>query len=778
MALNFPKLPGLGGGVADAKSRVFFIVAGVIGVGVLIYALVKYLGGDDASTGPSKVANTAANVQSVPGSQLSPEYYRALSQANVQATQQAQMTGGSAVPTLVNVPGQQSGFGGTGNCTVLCGNDCTDVTNSINEMVKSGKFSQEEADKLLALAKGNVPVTQYAVTLDDLVKQGKLTPDQARQLQDCYKNQYASVLLKDSSAGMDALIKSGQLPVAVANDLLAFQKKHPTVAEYQAELERLVREGKISPAVAAQLLAQYTQQQQKELAKENAFKLQQMAQAGEVTADVAKTLTELQNKNIPVDQYAAQLDRLVKEGKLTPAAAAKLLEQYKQQKLGAVSTNATNDLVAAKEAAAVAELDDMVKSGRISRDTADQLAAMQKKNVTPEEYQRYLEQLVKEGKLSPEDAKKLLATYKGVYATRVEAKKLLALRENNASLSQCTEELKSAVTAGLVTPDQAAQLVKECRPTAVPVGITPSVEGNLPGAADFAKLQQQIAAQQVQQPPPIEVQKEEFAEADDKAKMEALQARQQRILDMQMAMSNQAQQLVTAWQPVTMLHVAGSPPADKGKGGTGSSAESGTGKGGSETTTTTTTTTGRPMIKAGTILFAVLETEANSDYPDSPVMATIVQGPLKGAKLLGKLQSNLGPNQDRISLTFTAMSMDAWPTNKPINAFAIDPDTARTVLASDIDHHYAMRYGAMMATSFLSGYASAITQAGSTSTTGVFGTTTTHPQLSPASKLAVGLGQIGTNLNSVVQAYTNIPLTVKVNAGVGLGILFMSDVAQ
>lgn len=775
MALNFPKLPGLGGGVADAKSRVFFIFAGIVGIGVLIYGLVKYFSGPDVSTGPSKVANTAANVQSVPGSQLSPEYYRALSQANVQATQQAQMSGGSAVPTLVNLPGQQAGFG-TGNCTVLCGNDCTDVTNSINEMVKQGKLSQDEADKLLALAKGNVPVNQYAATLDDLVKQGKLTPDQARQLLDCYKNQYSNALIKESSAGMDALIKSGQLPVSVANDLLAFQKKHPTVAEYQAELARLVREGKISPAVAAQLLAQYTQQQQKELAKENAFKIQQMAQSGEVTAEVAKTLTDLQNKNVPVDQYAAELDRLVKEGKLTPAAAAKLLEQYKQQKLGAVSTNAINDMVAKKEAAAAAELDDMVKSGKISRETANQLADLQKKNVTPEEYQRYLEQLVKEGKLSPEDAKKLLATYKGVYAARTEAKKLIALRENNASLSECTDELKTAVSAGVVTPDQAAQMVKECRPTAVPIGITPSVEGSLPGAADFAKLQQQIASQQVQAGPPPETQTAAFAEADEKAKAQALQDRQQRILELQAAMSNQAQQLITAWQPVTMTHVGGSAAPDKDKGKTGSA--TGTGTSTTETTTTTTTTTGRPLIKAGTILFAVLDTEANSDYPDSPVMATIVQGNLKGAKLLGKLQSNLGPNQDRISLTFTAMSMDAWPTNKPINAFAIDPDTARTVLASDIDHHYATRYGAMMATSFLSGYASAITQAGSTSTTGVFGTTTTHPSLSPASKLAVGLGQIGTNLNSVVQAYTNIPLTVKVNAGVGLGILFMGDVAQ
>jgi intracellular multiplication protein IcmE len=185
-----------------------------------------------------------------------------------------------------------------------------------------------------------------------------------------------------------------------------------------------------------------------------------------------------------------------------------------------------------------------------------------------------------------------------------------------------------------------------------------------------------------------------------------------------------------------------------------------------------------PLIKTGTILFAVLDTGVNSDYPDTPVLATIISGDYKGAKLLGKVQVGQGPSLDKVSLKFNLMDMQNWPVTKTVNAFAIDPDTARTVMASNVDHHYMERYGAVMATSFLSGYASAITQAGSTATTGVFGTTTTFPPLSPASKLAVGIGKIGTTLNDQMAKNINIPLTVTVNAGVGLGILFMSDVTQ
>ena len=133
---------------------------------------------------------------------------------------------------------------------------------------------------------------------------------------------------------------------------------------------------------------------------------------------------------------------------------------------------------------------------------------------------------------------------------------------------------------------------------------------------------------------------------------------------------------------------------------------------------------------------------------------------------------------DRVSLNFTLMNMSDWPTSRTVTAYAIDPDTARTVLASSVDYHYMQRFGAIMATSFVQGYANAIQTSASTSTTGIFGTSTTHPELSPSQKLASGLGQVGQALGTVTQNYTNIPPTVKVNAGVGLGILFMADVSE
>lgn len=760
----------------DAKTRLFFVSAGIAVVIVAIYFAVRIFGGGETATGPSRVAGAPQGLQSVPGSQLTPEYYRALVQANAQAAQQAQISGGSAVPTLINVPGQafpQS----TTNCTIICpGDESCDVPSQIADMVRSGAFSQDDANKFLDLVKSNVLPDEFMAALNDGMKQNKLSPDTARKLLDCYRKQYASALIAASGRVMDGLIKSGQLPLDVANQLLELQRKKASVADYAAALQRLVAAGKISPEVAAQLLAQYQKQQQAELAKTGALQLQQMAKAGQITPDVANQLLGLQKQNVPVDQYAATLQRLVAEGKLTPEAAAKLLAQYQKQHIG--GSAAIDGLVSAHEKQAADDLAALVKSGAISQDVADGLLALQKKNVTPEEYQAYLARLVKEGKLTPEQAQQLLAQYKKLYAVRQEAARLKALQGNNASLDDYANELKQAVQAGILTPDEAAKLYQDYQNVLTPPtapGLA-GVDTSIPGSADFAKLQQRLSQQQLPAAVPVDTSQQFQTVAADTSAADQ-QARLDRIRAMQAAMSQQAQDLLSkAWATPMMVYRAGTPESVKKASTT------------TDVTDTTTTTTvpgsvpgsqpplGPPIIKAGTILFAVLDTTLDSDYPDTPAMATIVSGQFKGAKLLGRM--NVVKDKDRMAITFTLMNMDNWLTGKNINAFAIDPDTARTAMASSVDNHYFLRYGGLFAASFLSGYANAIMNSGSTNVTGIFGTSTTRSAFSPGEKIATGLGQFGTAITNNMQQKLNIQPTIKVNAGVGLGILFMADVTQ
>lgn len=753
----------------DARARVLVLFGAVIGLIFLVYFGTRYFAGGSSTTGPSRVANAPQGLQSTPGSkQLTPEYYRALAQANAQSAQQAQISGGSAINTMINVGGQG------GQSCIVCSDQSANVRTFLDDWVRQGKVSPEVASALEQLADKNVPVSEYAAELDRLVKEGKLTPEQARMLLEQYKKQHANAMLNDSAKTMDALIKSGQLPIDVANQLLDAQKKGMSPAEYAAELQKLVKEGKISPEVAQQLLAQYTAQRAKEITQRSIGILQQMARDGEMTTDVLKTMVKLEEEMVPLDSVAAQLQTLVTTGKLTPAVAAKILDEYKQQKAEIGTTNTIDQLVRQAEAAAFQEISELLATGKISPDVAAKLTDMIQKNVSLDEYKAAVNQMVQQKQLTPEIAQLKIGDYTRVKTLRDEAARLANLQANNVTPEQYADELKRAVAAGLLTPDQAARLMQEYQAiTARPAAVTAIATGA--GADQFAALQQRVQQGAANNLPPG-VSPEEFAAAQAQAAQETAQDRQARLEALLSAMSGQAQQLVAAWQPPTMSGKVGVAGEGAGKDGLGLNGKGGTGSS-TTSTTTTTTTAGPTLVKAGTIIFAVLDTAVNSDYPDSPVMATVVAGDLKGAKLLGRLTTtkSVSGQLDRVTLNFTLMNLDAWPKAKNITAYAIDPDTARTVLASSVNYHYMMRFGAIMATSFLQGYASAITNEG-TSTTGIFGTSTTHPNLSPANKIAVALGQMGQTLGTATQNYINIPPTVRVDSGVGLGILFMSDV--
>ncbi len=1142
MALQLPKI-----NLADAKTRVLLIFGGLLGFILIVYLMMTLLSNPRSGSGASKVAGAPGGLQSVPGGELTPEYYRALVQANTQAAKQAQISGGSAVPTLLNEPDAQANFGSSPSCSIVCPSDAdANVQNDIDELVKSGKLSAEEGKRLSDMAKQNVAVNEYAAHLDTLVKQGKISPEQARKLLETYKKQHENTLAKESGKVMDDLIKSGKLSIDSANELLEMQKNRATPDQYAAKLKQMVDEGRISPETANQLLAQYTQQHAREAAAEAIGKLAQMAASGQISPDVARELAdyqkrhvspkeyeeelqhlvrqgklkpeqaeqllaqykqlvppdvadrmaELQRKNVSIDEYQAELQRQVAAGKLTPEQAQRMLEQYRQVQAPGARAGTMDDIVKQAEdlnANAVRQLaasgkispetadkllslqragvpveeyrrqaeelvrqgkispedaqkliidyaqrqgegksnEEMVRqlaeSGRISPDTAEKLLSLQKANVPVEEYRRQIEEMVRQGKISPEDAQKLIASYlkqkdggvqdlltagkisrevaeeltslqranvpvdeykrhldelvrqgkissedaqklmtnylkqkdggvqdllstgkitravaeeltslqragvpveeykkhldelvrqgkissedaqkllsnytqmrgggvqdllaagkispdtaqrllnlqranvpveeykrqleqlvregkitsedasrlltnyqqlkgagalvqqlaggkvapeveqqllkaqqdnvpvaeykrqldelvksgkitpeqaqqlldkyKNLHAVRDQADRLAALRAKKASSEEYERELQRGVAAGIITPEQAAKLLEEYKASQAPAKVElPTVNG--PGTNEFAQLQKRVqaaapVAAAPSAPAPAAQPNAQFSAAAAKAKAAAEQQEQQRIQALMSAMSQQAGQLVSSWQPPTMSGQVGAAAKDDGQQKLTAAASNNKSSSGSSSDSAG----GPPLIKAGTILYAVLDTAVNSDYPDSPVMATIIDGKYKGAKLLGKL--SLAQGQDKVSLSFKLMNMEDWDSGKTVNAFAIDPDTARTVLASNVNYHYFARYGALFASSFISGYANAIKSSGGTTTTGIFGTSTVNPALSPAAKITAGLGQVGTTLGTAVQSYVSTPPTVKIDPGVSLGILFMSDV--
>ncbi len=187
------------------------------------------------------------------------------------------------------------------------------------------------------------------------------------------------------------------------------------------------------------------------------------------------------------------------------------------------------------------------------------------------------------------------------------------------------------------------------------------------------------------------------------------------------------------------------------------------------------------LIKAGTILYASLDTAVNSDEP-GPIMCTIVQGDFKGAKVIGALQpaQSADNRPEKVILSFTTMSPLNTDKSLKIKAVAVDPDSARTALASDVDHHYLLRYGTLLASSFATGYAKVISSQGSSSTSNTASgvTTTNMPALNGQQQIYAALGQVGQNMGTATSSYFNTPNTITVDQGTGFGLLVLDDVSE
>ncbi|WP_342146702.1 TrbI/VirB10 family protein [Rickettsiella endosymbiont of Aleochara curtula] len=251
---------------------------------------------------------------------------------------------------------------------------------------------------------------------------------------------------------------------------------------------------------------------------------------------------------------------------------------------------------------------------------------------------------------------------------------------------------------------------------------------------------------------------------DRQAQQISAQKADQLQQQMQGSMSTQASQLFAAWTSPNQQYVAGTPDLNRlgaGLGGalTGSPAGA-----------------RAPAVKAGTIMYAVLLTAVNSDEP-GPVLAEIVQGKFKGARIMGTL-SNQG---QKVLLSFNTLTLPKLSESVAINTVAIDENTARTALSSDTNNHYWLRYGTLFASAFIQGYGQSFINSAPNYNISLFPSPTPdQPQknnLSPRDRVFVGLGQVGLQYSSVLRNIFNTPPTVKVFSGTPMGILFLSDLA-
>ena len=223
------------------------------------------------------------------------------------------------------------------------------------------------------------------------------------------------------------------------------------------------------------------------------------------------------------------------------------------------------------------------------------------------------------------------------------------------------------------------------------------------------------------------------------------------------------------------------------------------------------------LIKAGTIYYATTTNMVSSDQSNTPVLAQMISGPYRGAKLIGSFNTE----GEKLVMQFNTMVMKNRKRSFGIGgAYAIDTKDGQLAVQTAVNHHYLKRYGSLLAASFLQGLGEAVTPVNgiigsdtqvvcddgytpvnNTSSDGgsaycictstdnnacphgrsypgnVFtGYNGNNPNSVTGKVIALrGLGQVGTNLADNVKQVFNTPITVTVAQGTLVGVLFTQD---
>jgi intracellular multiplication protein IcmE len=180
------------------------------------------------------------------------------------------------------------------------------------------------------------------------------------------------------------------------------------------------------------------------------------------------------------------------------------------------------------------------------------------------------------------------------------------------------------------------------------------------------------------------------------------------------------------------------------------------------------TTTKQVLANPGYLDYAMLDSSVNSNVP-GPILATVESGRFKGARLLGAFKRE----HFRDVLQFSQMTWNHQDYH--INAYAISPKNAQLGMATSVNDHVLYRYAMLFAGSFLQGLDEALTDSNENVTAGDGYAIVTH-ELNNGQILEQAVGNVGNTISPIAEQQFNIPPTVRVAAGTGMGILFMDVV--
>ncbi|NDC56748.1 MAG: hypothetical protein EBZ69_08095, partial [Alphaproteobacteria bacterium] len=247
--------------------------------------------------------------------------------------------------------------------------------------------------------------------------------------------------------------------------------------------------------------------------------------------------------------------------------------------------------------------------------------------------------------------------------------------------------------------------------------------------------------------------------------------------DLQRKMEQQMTALLESWKPGQMQVIAGAkvdgPGGDVVLGGSGvlNNPENlplgATVAGG-----TNALDAARAIVPAGTVNYAQMLVEANSDVP-GPIMAQILSGPLKGGRAIGKFEYL----EDYLIITFDLINYKG--RDYSVDALALDPDTTLGGMATETDARYFKRLVLPAAASFVSALGTSLASGGTTTTVSDGAVISTRAEQGLEDGLFEGMGAAANRVGQFLdeEAAKTKPL-VRVATGTPLGLFFVKSVFE
>jgi intracellular multiplication protein IcmE len=179
-------------------------------------------------------------------------------------------------------------------------------------------------------------------------------------------------------------------------------------------------------------------------------------------------------------------------------------------------------------------------------------------------------------------------------------------------------------------------------------------------------------------------------------------------------------------------------------------------------------------IKAGSIEYAQMITEANSDIP-GPVVAMLASGKYSGSRMLGSFE-----RKDKLLVISFNTLVDKKGVAIPIEAYALDPGTTLGGLATEVDQRYWKRVILPAAADFVQGLGEAVAESGSSTVT-VSGDTVIEEQndIDTRQELYKGVERGAERVSELLDDEADkTEILVRVAAGTPMGVLFTQSVTD